>query len=90
MYRPSCENRTSEMEEMIGTTSPGCDAYVYADRQRVKQILLNLLSNAVKYNRLNGSITVWCTSTDHTLRISVSDTGPGIAAEHLNLPHVSA
>ena len=27
------------------------DAYVFADRQRLKQVLLNLLSNAVKYNR---------------------------------------
>ena len=38
----------------------GCDCYIFADRQRVKQILLNLLSNAVKYNRPRGTIAVSC------------------------------
>ncbi len=64
---------------------PGCDAYMYADRQRVKQVLLNLLSNAVKYNRPHGSVAVRCSRLERSLRISVTDTGPGIAAEHLGL-----
>ena len=57
-------------------------ATVYADRIRLKQALLNLLSNAVKYNEHGGSITVGMQSRDDTrLRISVRDTGPGIAAD---------
>ncbi|HWO72002.1 MAG TPA: ATP-binding protein [Dehalococcoidia bacterium] len=53
--------------------------FVLADRQRLRQVLLNLLTNAVKYNRDAGSVTVSCQPSDNgTLRLSVSDTGPGI------------
>jgi PAS domain S-box-containing protein len=40
--------------------APACAAFVRADRQRVKQVLINLLSNAIKYNRLGGSVTISC------------------------------
>ena len=53
---------------------------VRADFTRLKQVLLNLLSNAVKYNRADGTITVSIRpSNDGRLRISVTDTGHGIA-----------
>ncbi len=54
------------------------DLYVRADKQRMKQILLNLLSNAVKFNSDNGSVTFYCQERDQSLRIAVTDTGPGI------------
>jgi signal transduction histidine kinase/CheY-like chemotaxis protein len=53
--------------------------HVYADRTRVKQILLNLLSNAVKYNNEAGDVTVTCTREGRSVvRISVRDTGHGL------------
>ena len=56
--------------------------YVFADRQRLRQILLNLLSNAVKYNRIGGAVTVRCEPVPGSrLRIKVTDTGPGISPE---------
>lgn len=56
-----------------------CDAYVTADIQRLKQILLNLLSNAIKYNYDGGMITLSCSlSCEGIIRICISDTGPGI------------
>ncbi len=59
---------------------------VRADRLRLKQVLLNLLSNAVKYNRTAGSVQVRAQVRDmFTVRISVVDTGIGIAAKHLPL-----
>jgi len=58
--------------------------HVLADRQRLQQVLLNLLSNAVKYNRPRGTVTIACEPAgDERVRISVTDTGPGIAAEKL-------
>jgi CheY-like chemotaxis protein len=55
---------------------------VFADRQRLKQVLLNLVSNAVKYNREGGRVTVECRDVDGTQRrISIRDTGPGIDPE---------
>jgi PAS domain S-box-containing protein len=52
---------------------------VYADRQRLLQVLLNLLSNAVKYNRPNGSVRVVCSEVGASrLRFEVTDSGRGI------------
>ncbi len=53
-------------------------AVVVADRTRLKQVLLNLLSNAVKYNRPGGRVEVRWTLASDTLRMEVSDTGPGL------------
>jgi signal transduction histidine kinase/ActR/RegA family two-component response regulator len=60
----------------------GCDYVVYADYTRIKQVYLNLLSNAIKYNRKQGSVDVSCSIVgEGMLRVSIMDTGPGIAAE---------
>ncbi|MFQ5764949.1 MAG: ATP-binding protein, partial [Rhodospirillales bacterium] len=56
--------------------------FVRADYTRCKQALLNILSNAVKYNREGGEAVLDCRRTpDGMVRISVSDTGEGIAKD---------
>ncbi len=58
------------------------ETVLQADRRRLKQILINLLSNAIKYNRVNGSVMVVSEQTrDRRLRITISDTGTGVAKE---------
>jgi len=53
--------------------------YVFADNQRLKQVLINLISNAVKYNRQDGAVRVQVTQADADfVRITVEDTGPGL------------
>lgn len=59
------------------------DSGVIADHQRLIQVLLNLLSNAIKYNRADGEVSLEVASDAARLRLSVIDTGAGIAAEHL-------
>ncbi|MGD2118960.1 MAG: ATP-binding protein [Chromatiales bacterium] len=59
--------------------------YVQADAMRLKQALLNLLSNAIKYNHENGSVLIQVQpQANQRLRISVTDTGPGIEPERLH------
>jgi nitrogen-specific signal transduction histidine kinase/CheY-like chemotaxis protein len=59
--------------------------YIAADNQRIKQALLNLLSNAVKYNCEGGCISLHVSeSRSDYLRISVKDTGHGIAPEKMD------
>jgi PAS domain S-box-containing protein len=56
-----------------------------ADERFLKQILLNLLSNAVKFTPSGGRIDVTASASEQTgLRISVHDTGIGIAPEHVD------
>jgi CheY-like chemotaxis protein len=58
--------------------------FVHADRTRVKQVLINLLFNAIKYNRPGGTVTVEFTlSSPESIRVSVRDTGAGLAAEQV-------
>lgn len=58
---------------------------VLADNQKLKQVLMNLLSNAIKYNREQGEVRISCEeAAPGRLRLVVSDTGPGIAAEKLH------
>jgi signal transduction histidine kinase len=57
-----------------------------ANHTLIFTLLFNLLSNAIKYNREGGSITVRGTAAGRGYRLTVADTGPGIAAE--NLPHL--
>jgi signal transduction histidine kinase/ActR/RegA family two-component response regulator len=69
---------------LIGGRDSMCAEYVFADRQRLQQILLNLLSNGVKYNRVGGTVAVSCEMRGATnLRIKVADTGFGISQEQL-------
>jgi PAS domain S-box-containing protein len=56
--------------------------FVFADRTRLKQIIINLLSNAIKYNRRQGTVVVHCAEVrSDRIRISVEDTGTGLDAE---------
>jgi signal transduction histidine kinase/ActR/RegA family two-component response regulator len=58
--------------------------FIKADRIRVKQVLINLLFNAIKYNKPAGSVTVECIPRPpHAMRISVRDTGAGLAPQQL-------
>ncbi len=66
------------------TWHPQIAAQVWADRTRLRQVLLNLLSNAIKYNREGGSVTVTVEPHgEHRLRLVVADTGAGIAPERI-------
>jgi signal transduction histidine kinase len=56
---------------------------VYADREKLQQIVLNLLTNAIKYTPANGAIRLSVTDAADSVSIHVRDTGRGIAAEKL-------
>ncbi|MFI5232936.1 MAG: ATP-binding protein [Gemmatimonadales bacterium] len=56
---------------------------VYADRDRMVQVLSNLVGNALKFTPNGGSVTVRGELDGKMVMIEVSDTGPGIAADDL-------
>ncbi len=70
----------------IGMTFPHFDIpyFVDGDRTRIKQVLINLLFNAIKYNKPGGTVAVTCMpDSPDSIRISVLDTGLGLAPEQL-------
>ncbi|SCY73977.1 MULTISPECIES: ATP-binding protein [unclassified Pseudomonas] len=66
--------------QILHTTAPLDTWHVWADKRRLKQVLINLLSNAIKYNRPGGDITLGAMVVEGgaRLRLYVTDTGVGI------------
>ncbi len=54
------------------------DIDIYADYQKIQQVLYNLISNAIKYTPENGNIHITVTNTSKKIKISVKDSGIGI------------
>jgi two-component system, OmpR family, sensor kinase len=59
---------------------------VVADPDRIEQAIENLAGNALRHTPAGGTITLSAAQADGVATLSVSDTGAGIAPEHL--PHV--
>jgi two-component system phosphate regulon sensor histidine kinase PhoR len=64
----------------------GCEQpiTVYADKEKIRQVIINLVTNAIKYGKEGGQIVASMYKTDgkHAL-VEISDDGIGIAEEHL-------
>lgn len=56
---------------------------IWADRQRVMQVLVNLLSNAIKFTPAGGSVVVRLDAEHEMVAFTVADTGSGIPATDL-------
>jgi signal transduction histidine kinase len=54
---------------------------VMGDERRSRQVIFNVLSSAVKFTPAGGAVDVRATQVNGEVRVSVTDTGPGIAAE---------
>lgn len=65
----------------------GCEVplTVYADKEKIRQVLINLVDNAIKYGKQNGVIESSFYKVDGArVLIEISDDGSGISEEHLN------
>jgi signal transduction histidine kinase len=75
-FMPMAEERGLTLEANIDQTIA-----VHADLDRVAQVLRNLIANALWHTPPQGKITVEAQEIDRMVRVSVSDTGEGIAPE---------
>ena len=58
------------------------EIFLYADEDKIKQVIVNLLANALKFTT-SGKVTMAIIKTERAMQLSVSDTGPGISADDL-------
>jgi signal transduction histidine kinase len=56
---------------------------VFADTERIHQVLFNLLDNAVRLSAAGGKVAVRASRRGKVVEVAVQDTGPGIPPEHL-------
>jgi signal transduction histidine kinase len=55
--------------------------WVVGDRNHVEIIIRNIISNAIKYTHESGKIVLFATRDEHSVNITVSDTGVGMTEE---------
>jgi signal transduction histidine kinase/DNA-binding NarL/FixJ family response regulator len=77
--RTLIEERDIRMEVTIASGLPD----LYIDASRVAQVLTNLLSNAIKFSPPGGRVAIDVQAEGGEVRVSVADSGEGIAAEDL-------
>jgi signal transduction histidine kinase len=77
--RPQFDDKNITLELSLAPDLP----VVTADPDRILQVLINLLGNALQYTPEAGAVTVTTMSEKKRIVVSVSDTGIGIASEHL-------
>jgi signal transduction histidine kinase len=74
------ERATEDGVRVAFVADPEVDV-VDGDERRIKQVIFNLLSNAVKFTPAGGEVDVSATRVNGEVRVSVADTGPGVAPE---------
>jgi signal transduction histidine kinase len=75
------EDFAQDLGVRIGIVASPAVHEVRADADRLAQVVTNLLSNAVKFSPPNSEVVVTIENRAGSVRISVRDHGPGIAAE---------
>jgi signal transduction histidine kinase len=75
---PLAKNKLTDLN--LGSVEPGLT--VWADRDRVAQVLTNLIGNAIKFTPPEGKVTVSAHRNGGAwAEVTIADTGPGIQAE---------
>jgi signal transduction histidine kinase len=73
--RPVAAEKVIALETTIREPS----ILVWADRDKINQVLMNLIGNAIKFTPAQGRVTVSASRNGHeSVQVSVSDTGPGV------------
>ncbi|HQV00790.1 MAG TPA: ATP-binding protein, partial [Bacteroidia bacterium] len=57
--------------------------YVYADKERIRQVLDNLVVNSIKYGKSNGNTEISISETINDCIVHVKDNGMGIDEAHI-------
>lgn len=66
----------------LKTDIPHDTPFVYADQERIRQLIVNLLDNAIKYTPKGGTIQISVLHrTTQKVQVTIGDSGPGIPEE---------
>ena len=74
------ERATKDGVQVALASDPEVDV-VEGDERRIRQVIFNLLSNAVKFTPAGGPVDVSAAKVNGEVRVSVTDTGPGLAPD---------
>ena len=78
------EMKASEMNINLKLKNESQGVTVFADRNKIQQVLMNLVSNSIKYGKDGGDVIIRFFDMHNNMLIEVSDNGIGIAQESLD------
>ena len=81
-FKPRAEAESVRLQAEIDENLPS----LYLDRVRIEQVVANLVDNAIRHSPPGGMVVVAAKTEGDTVRVEVTDTGPGIPVNAL--PHV--
>ncbi len=77
------QNRLKSKDLDLKTDIPNDLPLVYADRERIRQVIVNLLDNAIKYTPEPGEIQILILDrTTQKVQVTICDSGPGVPKEN--------
>ena len=83
MSRASCRGFAEERGSEIAIRAEETLPRVLGDRAQLLQLIDNLIGNALRYGRRGTPVSIAVRAEGEMVRLSVSDEGEGIAAEHI-------
>jgi signal transduction histidine kinase len=79
----SYERELSKKQLVLKKDIPPGIGLVWADRDKLSEVIINLLNNGIKYTPSPGQLIIKLEGTEKEIRFEISDTGPGIPGEYL-------
>src|SRR5207249_7361916 len=77
---------TAEQKKIAFLIKKSCEQplTVYADKEKIRQVIINLLDNSIKYGKENGHVVASMYNTDgKNILVEISDDGIGIPEKYL-------
>ena len=83
LAQEACENLSDAAKiKNVSLKVSGDDGVINGVRRLLYEVIYNLCDNAIKYNKPDGRVEVSIAEDENVVRLSVNDTGIGIAPEH--------
>jgi two-component system, OmpR family, phosphate regulon sensor histidine kinase PhoR len=77
------DNAKSAEIKFIFGNEEGIPIWVFADRDRIRQVMVNLVDNSIKYGKNGGRSKVSFYDMDENILVEISDNGIGIEEQHI-------
>jgi signal transduction histidine kinase len=78
-HRPALQERGVTLTTTVASNTP----HIWGDADRLEQALQNVAANAIRHTPDGGTVALRAEPDGDRVRISVTDTGPGIPPDHL-------
>ena len=87
LVRTTLERKAAASESILKITTEDALPTIYCDAEKIGRVIINLAVNAFKFSSEGGKVSLWARNdaVNSEVIVGVTDDGPGMAPEHLDL-----